>query len=311
MSKLKTLKYLICNNRRGIVVAIFDNIVKTGILNGLSDEKYVSLMYKVHVGKKLNLDNPKGFNEKLQWLKLYDHNPAYIEMVDKIDAKKYVAHIIGEEFIIPTIQVWDSVEEIDFSSLPNKFVIKCSHDSGSVVVCKDKNQLNIKEVKKKLQHGMRRNLYYWGREWPYKSVKPRILAEKYLDDGNKELIDYKFMCFNGKVKCLFTVTNRFSGGNMHVTFYDIDWNIMPFARHYGVDSAPIDKPKSFDKMVELSEKLSTGLTFARIDFYEVEGKPYFGEITLCPGNGIEKFSPDVWDYKIGDMMVLPKEKVSE
>ncbi len=306
MSKITTIKYLWKNNKREIGVAIFNHLVHIGVFNSMSDKQFVKLMYRVHVGKKLNLDNPSGFNEKLQWLKLYDHNPKYIEMVDKAEAKKYVSRIIGEKYIVPSYGIWDKVEDIDFDSLPDKFVIKCTHDSGSVCVCHSKEKFDYEKAKKKLKRALSRNLYYWGREWPYKMVKPRILAEKYLDDGNQELIDYKFMCFNGEVKCIFTVTNRFSNNNMHVTFYDLNWNIMPFTRHYKSDDKPIKKPKSYDEMFSIAEILSKDLTFARIDFYEVEGKLYFGEITLCPGNGIEEFNPDQWDYILGSWIKLPQ-----
>lgn len=306
MSKLRTLGYLWRNNKRGIIVALFDNIVHTGVLNALQDRKYISLMYRIHVGKQLNLEKPVGFNEKLQWLKLYDHNPRYIELVDKYKVKNIVADLIGEEYIIPTIGIWDSVEDIDFEELPEQFVIKCTHDSGSVFVCTDKKNFDINKAKNKLSKALRRNLFYWGREWPYKSVEPKIIAEKYLSNSSGyELIDYKFMCFNGEVKCLFTVTNRFSQKEMHVTFYDLDWNIMPFKRHYNTDNIPIEKPKSFDTMVELSLKLCKDIPFARIDWYDVDGKPFFGEITLYPGNGVEEFEPDKWDDILGSWITLP------
>ena len=181
----------------------------------------------------------------------------------------------------------------------------------SVCVCKDKDQFNFANAKKKLSKALSHNLFYWGREWPYKEVRPRIIAEKYLDDGNNGLIDYKFMCFNGKAKCVFTVTNRFSQNGMHVTFYDMDWKIMPFTRHYKADNEPIQKPKSYDKMLEMAERLASDLTFARVDFYEVNGHPYFGEITLCPGNGIEEFKPEEWDNILGSWMILPTKKELE
>lgn len=306
MSKLSTVKHLWKSNKRGIGVALFDKVVHTGLLNLLPDRFFISLMYRVHVGKKLDLENPKGFNEKLQWLKLYDHNPRYIKLVDKAEVKEIVSLTVGKEYIIPTYGVWDKVDDINFDMLPDQFVLKCTHDSGSVCMCKSKHDFDIDRAKKRLGKALKRNLYYWGREWPYKNVRPRIIAEKYLEDGNKELVDYKFMTFNGEVKCVFTVTNRFSQNDMHVTFYDMDWEVMPFTRHYKADREPISKPRSFKKMIEISRKLSEGMHFARIDFYEVDGHPYFGEITLCPGNGIEEFNPDEWDYKLGEWLKLPK-----
>lgn len=306
MSKIQTIKYLWKNNKREILVALFNHIVKTGIFNSLSDEKYVSLMYYVHIGSKLDLKNPKGFNEKLQWLKIYDHNPKYVSMVDKYAVKEYVAEKIGKQYIIPTLGVWKKYDDINFEALPDKFVLKCTHDSGSVCVCSDRKQFNYEKAKKKLDRALSRNLYYWGREWPYKMVEPQIIAEQYLDDGNNGLVDYKFMCFNGQVKCVFTVTNRFSQNDMHVTFYDMEWNIMPFTRHYNADSIPIKKPQSYDKMLKIAEVLAADLIFARIDFYEINGKPYFGEITLCPGNGVEEFKPKEWDNILGSWMDISK-----
>ena len=308
MSKIQTIKYLWKNNKREIFVATFNHLVKMGIFNSLSDEKFVSLMYFIHIGKKLNLKDPQGFNEKLLWLKLYDHNLDYIKMVDKCAVKQYVANKIDEEYIIPTLGIWQRYNDINFDGLPDQFVLKCTHDSGSVCVCSDKKSFDYKKAKKKINRALSRNLYYWGREWPYKMVKPQIIAEQLLDDGNGELIDYKFMCFNGKVKCVFTVTNRFSTGNMHVTFYDMDWNIMPFTRHYAADDVAIKRPQSYEKMLEIAEKLAADLTFARIDFYDINGKPYFGEITLCPGNGVEEFKPEEWDNILGSWLDIEKNK---
>ena len=308
MSRIDTLIYLWKNDKRAIMGAVLNHFVHWGVFNGLPDEIYVKMIYRVHVGKKLHLDNPVGFNEKLQWLKLYDRNPEYNKMVDKAAVKNYVASIIGQEYIIPTYGVWDSFESIDFSQLPCQFVLKCTHDSGSVCVCTDKETFDVESARKKLSSSLNRNLYYWGREWAYKDVKPRIIAEKYLNDGHQELIDYKFMCFNGKVRCIFTVTNRHAAKRMHVTFYDLNWKILPFTRHYGADEEPIECPKSFTQMCRMAEMIAKDLTFARVDFYEIQGKPYFGEITLCPGNGVEEFHPDCWDDILGSWMRLPQKR---
>jgi len=312
MSKLDTIKYLWKNNRRGIVVALFDKLVHLGIFNMIADKTFVSMMYRIHTGKKINLNNPAGFNEKLQWLKLYDRKPEYINLVDKAKVKDIVGAIIGKEYIIPTLGIWEKAEEKDLTFLPNQFVLKCTHDSGSVCVCLDKNAFGLKKAQKKLSKAQRKNLFYWGREWPYKNVKPRILAEKYLVGNEREgLVDYKFMCFNGDVKCVFTVTNRFSQNDMHVTFYDLDWNILPFTRHYKADDKPIERPKSLKQMIGFSKVLSSNIPFARIDWYEIDGHPYFGEITLYPGNGVEEFNPDEWDYKLGSWLDLSENKGSK
>ena len=270
------------------------------------EEWYLKRRFKKLVGYPLNLDNPQTFNEKLQWLKLHDRNPLYTKMVDKYEAKKYVADIIGEEYIIPTLGVWNHFDDIDFDKLPEQFVLKCTHDSGSIVICKDKATFDKKAARKKLERGLRYNYYYVGGfEWPYKNVKPRIIAEKYMvDESQTDLTDYKFMCFNGKVQCSFTCTGRNTDSGLHVTFYDRAWQKLSFARHYPVESSAMPKPVNYEKMVELAEKLSIPLKFARIDFYEINGNIYFGEITFFPGNGMEEFSPEKWDYKIGSWIQL-------
>lgn len=269
------------------------------------DKTYLSLKYKYKMGCFLNLNNPQTFNEKLQWLKLYDRKPEYTTMVDKYAVKKYVADIIGEEYIIPTLGVWNHFDEIDFDKLPNKFVLKCTHDSGGLVICKDKDKLDLKVARQKIEKPLKQNYYWSGREWPYKDVKPRIIAEPYMEDSKAhELIDYKFMCFNGKVRCSFTCSERFSKDGLKVTFFDKDWNVMPFERHYHVSKNPPKKPINYDKMIQFSEQLSKGIPFVRVDFYEINGQLYFGELTFYPGGGFEEFTPEEWDYKLGDFLKL-------
>ena len=279
-----------------------------GKYNNLNDESFLKKAFRCYMGKELNLDNPQTFNEKLQWLKLYDRKPGYTTMVDKYAVKKYVADIIGEEYIIPTLGVWNHFDEIDFDKLPNHFVLKCTHDSGGIVICKDKNKLDLKSAKKKIEKCLKRNYYWSSREWPYKDVKPRIIAEPYMEDSNAhELIDYKFMCFNGKVKCSFTCSERFSKDGLKVTFFDKDWNVMPFERHYPVSKNSPKKPINYDKMIQFSEQLSKGIPFVRVDFYEINGQLYFGELTFYPGGGFEEFTPEEWDYKLGDFLKLKKD----
>ena len=276
-----------------------------GKYNNLNDESFLKKAFRCYMGKELNLDNPQTFNEKLQWLKLYDRKPEYTTMVDKYAVKKYVADIIGEEYIIPTLGVWNPFDEIDFDKLPNHFVLKCTHDSGGIVICKDKNKLDLKSAKKKIEKCLKRNYYWSSREWPYKDVKPRIIAEPYMEDSKAhELIDYKFMCFNGKVKCSFTCSERFSKDGLKVTFFDKDWNVMPFERHYPVSKDSPKKPINYDKMIQFSEQLSKGIPFVRVDFYEINGQLYFGELTFYPGGGFEEFTPEEWDYKLGDFLKL-------
>lgn len=277
------------------------------LYKNLSDKEYLERLFPLRVGYELNLDNPKTFNEKIQWLKVYDHNPIYTTMVDKYLVKDYIARIIDEEYIIPTLGVWEKFEEIEFDKLPNCFVLKCTHDSGGVIIVDDKSKLNIKDTRRKLEKSLKRNFYWHGREWAYKDVKPRIIAEKYLGFKTKEcddIMDYKLMCFNGKVKCSFVCSGRASG-SLKVTFFDTEWNAMPFERHYPKSCKLINQPKSWDRMVKLAEKISMGYPFMRIDFYEVGGALFFGEITLYPGDGFEEFSPLEWDYELGGWISLP------
>lgn len=285
---------------------IFSYASASGLLNFLSDTTYLKMMYRVNMGQSLNLDSPQTFNEKLQWLKIHDRNPLYTSLVDKYEVKQYVADRIGEKYIIPTLGVWSHFDDIDFSALPNRFVLKCTHDSGGIVICKDKEKLNKKVAKNLLEKCLKRNYYWYGREWPYKNVKPRIIAEKFLtDDVNADLKDYKLMCFSGHVKATFVCSNRFSDTGLCVTFFDKHWNRLPFERHYPNDKRKIYKPGSYDKMIQLAEILSENIPFVRVDFYEVKGIPYFGELTFYPGNGMEEFTPQKWDKILGDMIILP------
>lgn len=284
---------------------IFNILRGLKIFNRMSDEKYLKILYRVRIGKKLNLNEPKTFNEKLQWLKINDRNSLYTKLVDKYEVKEYVSKIIGKEYIIPTIGVYNSFDEIDFSKLPNQFVIKCTHDSGGLVIVKDKTKFNHKEAKKKIEHCLKRNYYLNTREWPYKDIKPRIIIEPYMEDvKQKELIDYKIMCFNGKPKLLFTCTERFSGEGLKVTFFDLNWNKLPFEKKYPSSTKKIEKPLNLQKMIELSEKLAKDLIFIRVDWYEINNKLYFGELTFYPGSGCERFMPEEWDYKIGNLLEL-------
>lgn len=275
----------------------------------IKDEAYLKIKYKLVFNKKLNLEKPETFNEKIQWLKLYDRKPEYINMVDKLEAKKYVGNIIGEEYIIQTLGVWNRFEEINFEELPNKFVLKCTHDSGGIVICKDKNRFNMIEAKRKINRCLKRNYYYYSREWPYKNIIPRIIAEEYLEDNNRcEINDYKLMCYNGKVKNSFVCSGRNTAKGLHVDFFDLNWELLPFERVYPKSEDFIERPSQYEKMIELAEILSKNIPFVRVDFYEVKGKIYFGELTFYPGSGMESFSPDEWDKKLGDLIELPKEK---
>lgn len=273
----------------------------------LPDSWYLKILYKVRTGKKLNLNNPQSFNEKLQWLKLNCREPQLGLLVDKYNVKKYVASIIGETYIIPTLGVWDKFDDIDFARMPERFVLKCTHDSGGISICKDIDSFDKRVAKEKLEKAMHTNYYVKNREWPYSCVERKIIAEKYVEDENSgNLLDYKIMCFNGKAKCSFVCTRRFSDEQMRVTFFDRDWKKMPFERYYHAEDKEIKKPESYELMLDLAEKIASAikLPFARIDFYEVNKKPLFGEITLFPGSGMEPFMPDEWDYILGEWIDL-------
>lgn len=279
-----------------------------GMYNGLSDEEFLKKYYRAVFHKELNLDNPETFNEKLQWLKLYNRKTEYTMMVDKYKVRQYVADTIGEQYLIPLLGVWDAPEDIDFDTLPEQFVLKCNHNSGlGMCICKDKNKLDIQKVKRALKRGLEQDYYLTRREWPYKDVPRKIIAEKYMSDGSsEELNDYKLMCFNSKVKTTFVCSNRFSKDGLNVTFYDTDWKRMPFERYaHPASKTEIAKPKTYDEMVALAERLAQEMPFLRVDFYEIKGKPYFGELIFFPASGFEKFNPESWDKTLGDWIKLP------
>ena len=279
---------------------------KIGVFNHLSDEKYLKFCYFLRIGKKLNLDRPKTFNEKLQWLKINDRNPRYINMVDKYEVKKYIETTIGLEYVIPTLGIYNSFQEINFEKLPKRFVIKCTHNSGGVVVVNDKDKINAKELEKHFNRMLKKNFFYVGREWPYKNIVPRIIIEENIqeEDSKEQINDYKIMCFNGEPKCSFVCSNRNAESGLCVNFYDYNWQPMPFERHYPKNKQEIEKPSQYNKMLELAKKLSKDIPFVRVDFYQKGEKIYFGELTFYPGSGMEEFTPDEWDEKIGNWLDL-------
>ena len=279
-----------------------------GGYRNMPDDVYLKRKFKIIMKKELDLDNPQTFNEKLQWLKLYNRKPIYTQMVDKLGAKDYVAERIGSDYIIPTLGVWDSFDDIDFDSLPDRFVLKCTHDSGGLVICRDKAAFNKKAAKKKINKSLKKNYYYSGREWPYKDVKPRIIAEAYMEDEKTaELRDYKFFCFNGKPKALFIATDRQTAGTeVKFDFFDMDFNHLDFRQgHPNAETYP-EKPINFDEMKRLAQVLSEGLPHLRVDFYEVNGRIYFGELTFSHFSGMVPFHPEEWDYTFGSWIELPR-----
>jgi len=261
-------------------------------------------------GKKLDLMNPKTFNEKLQWLKLYDRRPEYIKMVDKYAVKKYIAETIGEAYFIPLLGVYNSYNEINFSALPNQFVLKPNHTSGDIYICKDKSAIDYVKLAKAVDTWLKRRYYWENREWPYKKVQPRIICEEYMvDESGVELKDYKIMCFNGEAKCCVVCANRASLHNVTMNYYDMNWELMPFEHtSYPNSGTLVPKPKDFDKMVEIAGKLSKDISFIRLDFYQTNKQLYLGELTLFPCSGYGKFAPDSYDYLLGSWIRLSGRK---
>lgn len=278
----------------------------------LPDKFYLEILYGILMRKKLNLKNPKTFSEKLQWLKLYDRRPEYVKMVDKAAVKDYVAGIIGDEYIIPTLGVWDRPEDIDWDSLPDQFVLKCTHDSGGLVICRDKAKLDKAAAMKKLRKSLKQNYYKVWREWPYKDVPRRIIAEKYIEPAPdlKDLPDYKFFCFDGEVKALFVATDRQKPGeDVKFDFFDADFNHLPFKQGHEHAAVTPPKPENFELMKKAATQLSKGMPHARVDLYEVGDKILFGEVTLFHFSGLVPFRPDEWDKVFGDMLTLAGARV--
>lgn len=289
-------------------IKIIMKFLNLPIFYKMNDERFLKIKYFLIFRKKLNLDHPETFNEKLQWLKLYNRNPEYSKMVDKYEVKKYIADLIGNEYLIPTLGIYDSFEDIDFQKLPNEFVIKCTHDSGSILICKDKSTIDINKAKKQFNKTMKHNFYYFGREWAYKNAKPRIIIEKYMEDESlSELKDYKVFNFNGKPKLIQVDFNRFSGHKRNM--YNTEWKKLDMNLIYKINKdIQIEKPQHLEEILKLSSILSKGSPFMRTDFYVIKDKIYFGEITFYPESGFGKFIPEKYDKILGDLIELPEEK---
>lgn len=281
---------------------------RVGLLYWIPDKIYLKIIFRLKLGKSLNLSNPKTFNEKLQWLKLHNRKHEYTKMVDKFEVRQYIAEKIGDEYLIPLLGVWDSPYDIDFDSLPNQFVLKCTHDSGGLVICRDKKTLDVKTACSKLNTALKNNGYGYGREWPYKNVKPRIVAEQYMvDESGYELKDYKFFCFNGTVKLIQVDFDRHTSHKRNI--YNTSWDIQELQIRYPSDkNKNIPKPVQLEVIIELAEMLSHGIPHVRVDFYSVESHIYFGELTFYHGSGTEKFTPEEWDYTLGSWIDLSEVK---
>lgn len=307
MSKINTAIRQLRTDRGEFMASIISNFFRW-----LPDATYLKLLYRFRMGHRLDLKNPQTFTEKLQWLKLYNRKPEYTKMVDKDAVKEYVANIIGEEYIIPTLGVWDKPEDIDWGSLPNQFVLKTTHGGGGggVVICKDKTTFDKTTAIAKLKESMASDIYSGLREWPYKNVPKRIIAEKFMapekSPAPKDLPDYKFFCFNGEPKYCQVIRDRHTKET--IDFYDMDWNHMPFVGLNPVARnglTPVARPGNLDEMKEICRKLADSKSFVRVDLYVIDDKTYFGELTLYPASGMGVFTPSEWNDKLGDWLTLP------
>jgi len=267
---------------------------------------YLRILYRIKTGHTLHLNNPETYTEKLNWLKVYDHNPLYTKLVDKYEVRDYVKKCIGEEYLIPLLGVWDDFDSIDFTLLPKRFVLKCTHDYGSVVLVNDKDTMNKKEIRNSINAELGYNFYYRGREWAYKNVKPRIIAEEYMCDENESLIDYKFFCFGGKVKLMFIATGRRK--DLRFDFFTPSFEHLDIKN--GVSQADVtpQKPVHYEEMIEIAEKLSKDIPNVRVDLYEINGKIYFSEMTFYHYGGMHMFEPYEMDVELGKNFILKEWK---
>lgn len=266
----------------------------------MSDRWFINVKWLMCMGYKLDLSNPKTFNEKLQWLKLYDRNPLYTVLVDKYRAKQYVAEKIGDKYVVPTFAVYSSVDEIDIDSLPNQFVLKCNHDSGSFIICKNKNEFDIDSAKKTLNKCLNHNFYKDSREWPYKDVKRCILAEQYLEDNTfEDLVNYKFICINGTPVIMYITVKT---DDIWENFYDMNFRPIEFSHGYRRYEKDIIKPSLFDELKMVAQTLAKDLSVVRVDFYIINNKIFFSEYTFYDWGGFAPIQPFQWDIKLGEMI---------
>ena len=289
------------------------NRILLGILNRITrlfqDRLFLQIKFRLMMKEKLDLKNPKTFNQKLQWLKLYNRKPEYTIMVDKYAGKEYVANIIGVEHNIPTFGEWNSVDEINWDALPDQFVLKTTHGGGGcdVIICKDKATFDKEVAKKKLNKSLKSDIFWSFREWPYKNVPKRIIVERFMTNNGKDLEDYKIHCFNGEPKFILVCSNRYGDGAMIDDFYTPEWELMDVRRPGHPNSEKVLKaPRLLKEMLELSKILSKNIPFLRTDFYVIDNNIYFGELTFFPASGMSKFDPQKWDYIFGEMLTLPK-----
>lgn len=301
----KGIKYLLNSDYRFCFRAC------DGRYHDMPDEPYLRRLYRGYTGRKLNLENPTRFNEKMQWIKLYDRKPEYTMMVDKYLVRDYIKAKLGEQFLIPLLGVWENPEDIPFDELPDRFVLKCNHNSGTgMYICKDKSQMDVERVKEGLRKGLAEDYYIRMREWPYKNVPRRVIAEKFMEDKpGEDLNDYKVMCFNGEAKLIQIHRGRF--GKHTQDFYDARWNLLDIYQGVPLSGTVMEKPSFLEEMLELSQKLAERIPCVRVDWYHAEGRLYFGELTFFDASGFDEFEPDVWNERMGSWITLPISKAAE
>ena len=302
---LDTIKYIARNPE-----SLFMMLGSKGLLNWIPDNVYVYIYSSLSLGYSVNLKKPQTFNEKMQWLKLYDRNSVYTELADKYEVRKHIAKKIGEEYLIPLVGgPWKSVEEIDFSALPNQFVLKTTHDSGGIVFCKDKNNFDIERAKEKLKKHLRRKYYYGKREWPYKGINPQIVAEQYMKDGESEnLTVYKIFCFGGEPKIIQTIQND-KTKDESIDYFSPDWTLLDMRQNFPNSDTPMAKPEKLEEMLAIAKSLSEGFPFIRTDLYSINNNVYFSELTFYSDSGSAAFDPPEWDRILGSWIKLPDKKM--
>jgi len=306
MSKLKTAIKLLKNDRDAIPATIFAHFARSKVSHILPDKMYLKIQYYMNIGKKLNIKDPETFNEKLQWLKLYNRNPLFTEMVDKYAVRSFISEKIGEKHLIPLIGAWDRADEIDFDTLPQQFVLKCNHDSGSVVICKNKDALDVDAVVKKLNKKLSRDMFYWSREWPYKNIKRKVICEEYMQDQSFDVLNvFKILNFNNGEQIIQVIQND-KTRDESIDYFDSQWTRLDMRQNFPNSKVPLKKPETLETMLALAKKLSEGFPFLRTDFYEINGQVYFSEFTFFSDAGMCKFTPSDWDMELGNRMDITK-----
>ena len=281
----------------------FFALARRGAFRWMGDRAFLRLQYRLKRRKPLRLDPPQTYGEKLQWLKLYDRQPVYTQMADKIAARDFVAARVGESYLIPEIARYDRAEDVDWAALPRRFALKCAHGSSANILCRDKEALDIPAAQKKITAWMRRNWFWASREWPYKNIPHRILVEKFLESETDVPRDYKILCFSGEPKCIIVDFDRYTHHTRN--YYDLNWQRLPVINRHPNYEGEVPPPKCLDEMLSVARALSRGVPHLRVDLYEVDGRVYFGEMTFFHGYGMEEYRPESFEYEMGGWIALP------